>query len=171
MSFNQKLIIKVFRYIWLAGALFLILFILHKGIYTKRDLVYDLDFSQSLTRDIRGWYPESRFTRSSSSSIRDAYDVIGEPLYMKIYVPVDFDLMTVTGSFYFDNDATVRLGLKQKDGSWQWQDIKDKDFSLSFDLKNAQTKNNQLEIILSLPEISDVSVASLVNNWQITLSR
>ncbi|MBU1203236.1 hypothetical protein KKH39_04320 [Patescibacteria group bacterium] len=171
MTLDKNSIVKVFRYIWLIFSLLLLLFILNKGIYTKRDLKYHLDFSQSLSRDIRGWYPESRLTPVFDRLEGQTFDILGEPIYMKIYTPVDFDMMTIEGSFYFDEATEINIGLRQKDGSWQWKNIANNNFSLTFALADALTKNNQLEIILSLPNISDTSVVSLINNWQIILKR
>ena len=173
MDINSKLIVRFFRYLWIVLGAVIIFFALSQGIYTKRSLEYELDFSQSLSKDIRGWYPESRLTNMSFSSIYGAYDVIGEPIYMKIYSPADFDLMTVEGSIYPYHTDNVRLGLRQEGGGWYFNEIVGNDFSISFDLENAQIKNNELEIILSLPDmVSESKVrASLINNWKITLSR
>ena len=51
------------------------------------------------------------------------------------------------------NQQPVSIGLKQKDGSWEMQEVEAEQFTLEFSLKNALIKNNRLEFIMSLPEI------------------
>ncbi|MCD4760926.1 hypothetical protein K8R42_03450 [bacterium] len=145
---------------------------------------YKLDFHQSLSRDIVGWYPESRISQASFLSI-DGVGLVAEPVYMKIYSPIDFEIMTVEGSIDTRGQEDVKLGLKQTDGSWDFKQIKNKpstfieeskkvrgkDFSISFDLDQARVKRNQLELILSAPALSNTSSLGLVNNWQIILNR
>ena len=173
MKFDTKLIIRIWRYIWLLAGLVLILFIISKAIFTQRILIYNLDFSQAISTDIRGWYPESRISQLSLLS-RDGVDLIAEPVYMKVYSPVDFDLLTIEGSlkpFSPHGEQDIKLGLKQQDNSWDWQNIDDNDFVLNFDLENARVYRNELEFILSVPTMVDQARLGLVNNWQITFSK
>jgi len=167
---NKKIVIQFFHYLWIAMASAIILFVFSQAFYTKRNLVYNLDFSQRVNKDIRGWYPEQRLVFSHGSSLGYYYDVIGEPLYMKIYTPIDFENINIKGTI-IHGDSGVELGLKQKDGSWHFKSINYDDFNLDFDLDNAQVTNNQLEIILSIPSITETSGINMANNWQIILSR
>ncbi|MDP2812117.1 MAG: hypothetical protein Q8O32_00275 [bacterium] len=169
MNLDKKPIIYFFRYLCLALALALILFVLSQAVFTGRTLIYNLDFSQSLSRDIVGWYPESRVAQVSNST-NSTLNILAEPIYLKIYSPVDFKTLTISGQLH-KNDQGANLGLRQKDASWFFQSIVSDDFRLDFDLSNAQIKRNQLEIILSIPDLNDDSNISLVNNWIITLSR
>jgi len=173
MLLNKNIIIQFFRYLWIAIAAVIILFILSQAIYTKRSLEYYLDFSKPLTKDIRGWYPEQRLVSTSISSLAGAYDVVAEPLYMKIYSPISFDTLNIEGTIQGHALEDIRLGLKQIDGSWDWQqvDLANNPFSNTFDLSEAQRLNNQLEIILSIPAMENPNRVSLINNWKIILSR
>ena len=170
MKINKDIIIQFFRYLWIVAAIILVFFIVSKSFYTKRTLEYDLDFSQSISKNITGWYPEQRLIYSHYSSMLNSYDAIGEPLYMKIYTPIDFENMNITGTI-IHGSREVKLGLKQVDGSWYYQQIIDNNFDLSFDLTNAQIKNNQLEIILSIPGAVEPFRVNLANNWQIIFNR
>jgi|GEM_PF-1889007 hypothetical protein len=171
MRINKDIIIQFFRYLWIVAAIMLVFFIISQSFYTKRTLEYDLDFSQSISQNITGWYPEQRLTNLSLSSLGNAYDLIAEPVYMKIYTPINFDNMNITGTVYRYNFEDIKLGLKQTDGSWDYKLIDSKDFDFDFDLTEAQIKNNQLEIILSIPGMTTPTRLSLINNWQITLKR
>ena len=171
MKINKDIIIQFFRYLWIVAAIILVFFIVSKSFYTKRTLEYDLDFSQSISKNITGWYPEQRLIYSHYSSMLNSYDAIGEPLYMKIYTPIDFENMNITGTVYRYNFEDIKLGLKQTDGSWDYKLIDSKDFDFDFDLTEAQIKNNQLEIILSIPGMTTPTRLSLINNWQITVKR
>ena len=170
---NKKIIIQFFRYLWIAIGLFIILFILNQALYTKRSLEYNLNFSESLSRDIRGWYPVQRISGTSIASVSNAVDVIAEPVYMKVYTPIKFKEMTIQGGILSHQEEDIRLGLKQKDGSWDFKqlEIVDNYFFISFDMLNAQTKNNYLEIILAIPNMSSPSRISIVDDWQIILNR
>ncbi len=172
MSKMQKIIVRIWRYFWLAAGLLVVLFVLSRAIYTQRNLLYQPDFTKSITANIRGWYPESRLSAISSASVA-AVDLIAEPVYLKVYSPVDFEIMTIEGSIYpyLADDKEIKLGLRQSDGSWDFKNIVNQDFSLSFDLSQAQIKSNQLELILSIPDMSTGDRISLANNWQIILSR
>lgn len=169
MTVNKDIIIDFFRYLWIVLGVAVLLFVLSQAIYTERVLEYDLDFSRSLSRDIRGWYPDSRIKNETG----DNFQIVGEPVYMKIYIPVNFLKMQISGSLYLNNIKDVNLGLRQKDGSWKFRklDLIDNNFFVDFDLINAQTKNNQLELILSIPDLSDSADVSLINNWKIILTR
>ena len=60
MRINKVLIIKIFKHIWLLIAFSLLVCIISSSIITKRNLVYNLDFNNVLTKDIYGFYPEVR---------------------------------------------------------------------------------------------------------------
>jgi hypothetical protein len=171
MKVNKDIFIRFFLYLWISAAVFVILFILSQAFYTKRTLEHYLDFSESVSQDINGWYPTQRLSNISVSSIANAYDVIAEPVYMKIYTPIDFEIMNIAGSIQPHKLEDIKLGLKQEDNSWDYQQIVNNDFDLNFDLAEAQVINNQLEIILSIPGLNNPDRVSLINNWQIKLSR
>ncbi|MFA6307565.1 MAG: hypothetical protein WCS88_00030 [Patescibacteria group bacterium] len=162
---NKNIIIQFFRYLWVAIGIVIILFILSQAIYTKRNLEYNLDFSKTITKDIKSWYPEQR--------LNNVFELLAEPVYMKIYTPIDFERLTVSGGIFSPAENDIKLGIKQNDGSWDFQQIEivDDYFSNVFDLTNAQIKNNQLEMILSIPNMTSSARISLKNNWKLILSR
>ena len=170
---NKKIIIQFFHYLWLAMAIVVILFVFSQAFYTKRSLEYHLNFAEAISKDIRGWYPSQRISDLSITSLDNTFDIIVEPVYMKVYTPIGFENITIQGGIYPQQEEDIRLGLKQVDGSWDFKKIEINDFYFftSFDLTNAQVKNNQLEIILSIPNMTSPSRVSLENNWQIILSR
>jgi len=169
MLADKKLVIYFFRYLFLALAMALVLFILSRAIFTARTLSYNLDFNSALSQDIVGWYPESRVELVASST-QSALHILAEPIYLKIYSPVDFQTLTISGAVD-KNNKDINIGLRQKDGSWFFQPITNNNFRLDFDLSQAQIKRNQLEIILAIPQLGKDSGVSLVNNWTITLNR
>lgn len=146
-------------------ALALIFYVLINGTYTGRTLAYLPDFGRSISRDITGWYPEARGNFSDNK-----FNVISEPLYIKLYVPVEFEKLMVEGSVDYLNES-LRLGLRQQDGSWYWQEIQNQDFSLIYNLENAEIKRNQIEMILSMPNLTATSSVSFYNNWQFIFER
>lgn len=165
---NKKLIIQFFHYLWITVATAFILFVLSQALYTKRSLEYHLNFAEAISMNSRAWYPEQRI---KSDSAAEVFKILAEPLYMKIYSPIDFSKMSVEGSVNFQGIDNINLGLKQLDGYWDYKKITSSDFSVDFDLAQAQTKNNQLEMILSIPDIASSTELSLLNNWQIILTR
>ena len=158
MNLDKKSIIYFFRYLCLALALAVIFFILSRAIFTGRTLLYNLDFSQSLSRDIVGWYPESRVAQVSSST-NSTLNILAEPIYLKIYSPVDFKTLTIEGGID-TGELGASLGLRQDDGSWSFKQIEGDSFLIDFDLANAKIKRNQLEIILSIYSVFSISVRS-----------
>jgi hypothetical protein len=169
MILGKNSIIYFFRYLWLAMALVVILFVLNKAIFTKRILVYNLDFYKPLSRDVVGWYPEQRISHDSDKS-KETFRLLAEPVYLNVYSPIDFESMTLEG----DMDAggqEVNLGIRQKDGSWQFKSVEAASFSLDFDLSSASIKRNQLELILSLPNMTSTSSVYMINDWKIILKR
>ncbi len=167
MRINKVLIIKIFKHIWLLIAFSLLVCIISSSIITKRNLVYNLDFNNVLTKDIYGFYPEVRtmFLQDSKE-----LEIRGEPLYLKLYLPIKFDTLTIKGSLEtFDQE--ILLGLKQEDNSWYYQSIIEEDFSLDYILDQALVKNNKLELILSIPDLTSTSTIKLHNNWQLILNR
>lgn len=169
---DKGIIIHFFRYLWIAIGLAVILFVLSQAVFTKRILQYNLDFSQSVSQDILGWYPESRIIFSPLSG-DDIFGLAGEPIYMKIYTPIKFKNLNINGSIFSNQAEDIRLGLRQNDGSWYFQKLEliDNYFSADFDLAKAQIRNNQLEIILSVPKLFAPHPVSLENNWKVILSR
>jgi hypothetical protein len=165
---NKKLIIQFFHYLWIVMAVAFVFFVLSQAFYTKRSLEYHLNFAEPISKDSRVWYPEQRIKSDSSA---DIFEILAEPLYMKIYSPIDFKQMSVKGTIHFQGIDNINLGLKQLDGSWDYKKITSQDFFMNFDLSTAQTENNQLEMILSIPDIASSTELSLINNWQVILTR
>lgn len=165
MFINQRIVILFFRYLWIAVAVAVLLFLLKQAFYTKRTLSYDLDFSSYRDRNIEGWYPEQR-----SIFVNNRLHILSEPLYMKVYSPINFEKLNIRGQMDFTS-TTVRLAMRQKDGYWYWQNIDSQNFDLIFDLDNAQKKQNYLEFILSMPDMHASSSVYLYNNWQLDLKR
>lgn len=164
MQIKQTTILKAWRYILLVASLVVIIFILSGAIITERTIVYELNFQKTIGPDVTGWYPESRTSFSENSLL-----LLAEPIYLKVYSPIDFDRLSIEGQLY-PVDKTIRLGLKQTDGSWQYQEINSEYFALNFDLKNVKARRNQLEFILSVPDLA-TSTISLKNNWRLILER
>ena len=161
----SKRIVIFFRYLWIALALAVVLYIISQAVVTSRTIKYNLDFSESITRDITGWYPEVR-----TSFLNGGLELKSEPLYLKIYSPIDFKNLKIKGSLNF-NEEDVRLGLKQSDSTWYFKNITEENFSLVFDLSEAQVKRNKLELILSIPDLKSDSGIYLNNDWQVELQR
>ncbi len=167
MKLSSVSIILVFRSLWIILAILLFLFIISKNIYTARQLFYKLDFRDSSTRDYRGWYPD---TRVSYDIDEQKLYILGEPVYMKVYLPSRFDVMSITGSYSLAS-TTVRLGLKQADDSWFYKDIDQKDWSANFDLQTVKIYRNQIELMISMPEYQPGQMIYLDNNWQIEFKK
>ena len=126
MVFKQKYFILFFRYLWLLLALIAIIFIINKNILTDQSLVYQIDLSQAVTTEIEGPYPRNRVLYDSQ------LNVLAEPLYMQAYLPGHFTDLTVSGQLIL-GEQILDLGLKQIDGSWQWQTIDVENFEVTFD--------------------------------------
>ncbi len=150
MGFTAQQIRHYFFYFWLFLAIILLFFLLNQNIKLGDKWSYDLDLSQVNTRDWYGAYPETRTTY-----IKDKYlQVLAEPLYWQIYLPKKYKTVLWRAKIINTNQQPVSIGLKQADGSWEMQEVKTDQFTLEFALKNALIKNNRLEFIMSLPEIS-----------------
>jgi len=170
---NNIKIVLILRYLWLALSAVLIIFVIFNFFSVKAIVTYNLDFSQSVGRDIVGWYPESRISYRSSLPF-EGVDLLAEPVYLKLYAAGDFELMTVSGSVITSDlypNQDVRLGLRQQDGSWQFQSIDKRDFLVNFDLTQAKKYRNQFEMILSVPTMTGDEKLTLLNNWQIVLKK
>ena len=168
MTIKKNSFSKILSYIWWLIGLVIILFIVTQNIITERVINYQLDLADSISPDLTGWYPEVRLAYNPSI---DQAQIINEPLYLQVYRPVDFETLAIEGSIGFI-DEDIRLGLKQTDNSWQWQNISSQDFLLQFDLDNAKVSRNKLELILSIPDLhNNTSTVDLSNNWQIILQR
>lgn len=171
---NKKIkLVMILRYLWLSIALIIVVSLIFDAMSVKKTLLYQLDFHQGISKDITGWYPESRIAQSSSVSI-DAVDLVAEPVYLKVYAPNKFSSMSVTGSFYIDEslgEQDIRLGIRQEDNSWEFKQISVNDFLLTFDLAKAKKSKNQFELILSISSLTSEQRIALINNWQIKFQR
>lgn len=167
MFITRSAIIKVWRYLWLLAALALLGYIFNQGIVTGRLWEYSLDFSRPLSRDIYGWYPEQR---TRFDVVNDRLIILAEPLYLQVYSPLKFDLLTVEGSLNYEGE-NIKLGLKQQDGTWQFKDISSSDFSLTWILDQAQFRRNKIEMILAISDLQSTSTVYLMNNWHLKFSR
>lgn len=167
MKLRKVSIILLFRGLWIILAIVLLLFVIAKNIYTARTLTYSINFADSSTRDYRGWYPETRTDYQLSDH---RLYILGEPVYMKVYLPAKFDIMSITGSYSLAS-TTVRLGLKQADDSWFYKNIDQKDWSANFDLQAAKIHRNQIELMISIPEYQSGQMIYLDNNWQIEFKK
>lgn len=167
MKLRKISIVLFFRVLWVTLAVIVLLLLVSKNIYTARLLVYDLDFSDSSTRDYRGWYPE---TRAIYQPISDQLAVIGQPVYLKVYLPTQFDTMAVKTSSLLGS-STARLGLKQKDESWFYKDIDQADWSANFDLSQAKIYRNQIELMISVPDLAVGQSIYLNNNWRLEFKK
>jgi len=167
MFIKQMTMIRVWRYFWLSAALVFVVYLLSRGVFTGRLWEYNLDFRQPISRDIYGWYPEQR---TDFDLVNDRLNILGEPLYMQVYIPIKFDILTIEGGIDYAG-GNIKLGLKQQDGSWQFKDISSSDFSLSWTLDNAQIKRNKIEMILSISDLHPTSTLYLMNNWHLKFSR
>lgn len=166
MTITHRHIILFFRYLWLILAFSLLMYVISNNIITQRDWSYSLDFSESISRDTKGWYPEARVKYLSDDKLL----IKGEPIYYQIYMPIEFDTLSIEGNIEFNNE-TLNLGLKQKDGSWFWQNINSNNVALDFPLQNASRKSNKLEMILSVPDLDNSSEIYLKNDWRLNFKR
>ncbi len=167
MKLRKISIILLFRALWVILAMILLLFIISRNVYTARTLTYKINFADSSARDYRGWYPE---TRTDYQVNEKRLYILGEPVYMKVYLPGKFDTMSIVGSWGLSS-STVRLGLKQADDSWFYKDIDQKDWSANFDLQAAKLHRNQIELMISSPNYRLEQNLYLDNNWQIEFKR
>lgn len=165
MRLNTLLILKLLNNLWRILAIGLVIYLISQNIVTTRTLVYNLDFNQSITPNITGWYPEPRV-----DFLDTRLEVRAEPIYLKAYSAIDFNTLTVQGNLKL-NDQEIRLGLRQADGSWEFKNIDQESFSLDFDLTTAQKKRNQIELILSIPNLDNITKLYLDNNWQLIFTR
>jgi hypothetical protein len=167
MKLRRISIVLLFRGLWLILALALILSIISRNIYTARQLVYQVDFKDSSTRDYRGWYPD---TRVSYDVDDQKLAILGEPIYMKVYVPVKFDTLALRGS-WSTASTTVQIALKQADDSWSYKVLDQKDWSVNFDLHQAKIYRNQIELMISIPDYAPGQNIYLDNNMQMEFKR
>lgn len=151
MTLKEQKIRRYFFYFWLALAAGLLFFLLNQNIKLGDKWSYDLRLDQVSTRNWYGPYPESRTSYRSDAKY---LQVLAEPLYWQIYLPQKYQTVFWRAKIINTNQQTISIGLKQKDGSWQMQEVSTEQFTLEFSLKNALIKNNRLEFIMSLPEIS-----------------
>lgn len=163
---KQKISLYLFRSLWIILASGLIIYVLSQNVFTKRSLLYNLDFSKNISRDINGWYPSSRVEWQAGDQL---LRVKAQPIYLRAYLPVDFNTLTVKGSHFAS--TTLRLGLKQADGTWFYKDVPSGDFILSFGLNQAKLQRRSLELSLSAPDLETDTSLYLVNNWQLLLER
>ena len=169
MSINTNKLINLFRYFWWLLAFACCLYILNANILRERNLTYNFDLANNLNRD---WYfyPSNRIqTQANDQTGQKNWLVLAEPFYLQAYLPVKFRQATLVGNWSLAGED-LNIALKQKDSSWQWQKVTSENFSLTFDLDNAFTKNNKLEFIFSLPNFSG-SNAVQVHNLSLNLER
>ena len=164
MNLNKYSIFKFLHYFFIIFSIFLIIYVISKNIVIERNLVYKLDFSKSINKNITGWYPNSR-----TVFINDKIRILNEPLYLKVYVPVKFKNLIIKGELEF-KDENIKIGLKQKDNNYFWKDIVEKNINLNFNLDNALIVGNKLELLLSIPDIQEKSNINL-KDWKIELIR
>jgi len=156
MVFKQKYFILFFRYLWLLLALIVVVFIINKNVSTDDQIVYQIDLSQAVTTEIEGPYPRNRVLYDGQLNI------LAEPLYMQAYLSGHFTNLAVIGQLVL-GEQILDLGLKQVDGSWQWQNIKTEDFKVNFDLSNVYLSANKMELIFSLPNLNNRDEVKIKN--------
>ena len=122
-------------------------------------MVYQVDLSQGITRNIEGPYPETRVYYDKSAQ---QLQILAEPLYLQAYLPSSFDQLLVSGSIIL-GEQILSLGLKQDNGSWQWKEVSNGDFGVSFALDNVYLRRNKLELIFSLPNLAEPNQVQLQN--------
>ncbi len=167
MKLRKISIILIFRALWIILAMVLLLFIVSRNIYTARTLHYQIDFEDSSSPNYRGWYPESRLNYDLDEQ---RLYILGEPVYMKVYVPTRFDTMSISGSWSMAS-STVRLGMKQIDDSWFYKDIDQEHWSANFDLQQTKIYRNQIELMISIPDYQSGQEIYLDNNWQVEFKK
>lgn len=163
---KQRVTVYIFRSLWIIMSLGLIFYVLSQNVYTKRSLLYNLDFSKNITRDINGWYPSSRLLWQDQEQL---LHLKAQPIYLRVYLPVNFNTLTVKGTT--ETNVPLKMGLKQQDGSWFYKDIPKGDFVLSYSLEQAQMYRRSLEFIISAPELNSSSTIVFTNNWKLLLER
>lgn len=151
MSLTAQRIRRYFFYFWLSLAIVLLFFILNQNIKLGDKWSYDLDLSQAMHRDWYGPYPETRTMYIEKSNY---LQVLAEPLYWQLYLPKKYKTLILRAKIINTNQQPISIGLKQKDDAWEMKELRDEQSALEFSLKNAKIKNNRLEFIMSLPEIS-----------------
>lgn len=164
---QQPKVVKIFAYLGRAAALFIIVYVASQNLVLGRILEYQADWSRSVSPDFIGWYPAVRI---SYQEAENRARILSEPLYLQVYEPVDFASLQLSGSLG-SNGPAVSLGLRQQDGTWQWQNLLAENFSLNFDLRQAARRRNRLEFILSVPGLQASSTAWLANDWRFVFSR
>ncbi|MFA5126578.1 MAG: hypothetical protein WC465_01075 [Patescibacteria group bacterium] len=159
-------IVYFFRLLWIILSVVLICYVIGQNVFTGRTLVYDLDFTRPISRNTDGWYPQQRLAYEPSGLVA----IKGEPLYLKVYLPVQFETLLVKGTVA-TSTTPMRLGLRQKDGGWFFKGINEQQVAISFMLDQAKVQRRQLELILSMPGLSATSTVEINNNWQLIFQR
>jgi hypothetical protein len=167
MKLRKISIVLLFRGLWIILAMALMLFVISRNIYTGRILAYKIDFEDNSTPNYRGWYPN---TRTSYDFDDQKLYIQGEPVYLKVYLPTRFDVMSIKGSWSMSS-STVRLGLKQADDSWFYKDMDQSAWSANFDLQQAKIYRKQIELMISIPDYKPEQNIYLDNNWQIEFKK
>ena len=155
-----------FRYLFLIIALIIIVYVFQKNLVLSREIVYQVDFSQVITRNIEGPYPSQRTIYDPS---QDSLQILAEPLYLKVYSPIKFDNLKVIGQIE-SAEKNLQLGLKQADSSWAWQTIEPGNFAIDFSLIQARLAAKKLELIFAFPDLAAGDQIQL-NNLQLILQR
>lgn len=165
MTNRSQAIVLFFRYLWSLLASILIVYVVSQNTRHPQVFTYQVDWARPLTANTTGWYPESRVSFQNN-----LLTIKAEPLYWQMYRPDDYKQLSVSGSVATSSEP-IKLALRPKDGSWQWQDLNPPNFSVVYDLRNAQIKRNKLELILSVPSLQASSTVILANDWQFIFSR
>jgi len=159
MLINQRKIIIGFRYFWLLAAVIIIFYIIQQNLVIAREIAYQIDLSQNISRDIEGLYPIHRVQWRNSEQL---LSVIAEPLYLQAYLPDEFSKLIVSGRINLAGQVG-KIGLKSIAGGWAWQDIRDGNFSVDFDLAQAVIERNRLQLIFSFPNLKDADSVGFYN--------
>ena len=155
-----------FRYLFLVLALIIVVYVFQKNLVLSRELVYQVDFSQAITQNIEGPYPSQRTIYNPN---QDSLQILAEPLYLKIYSPIEFNNLKVIGQIE-SAEKNLQIGLKQSDSSWTWQTIEPGNFAVDFSLAQAKLVAKKLELIFAFPDLAAGDQIQL-NNLQLILQR
>ncbi len=150
MLLNQEKIILGWRYFLLLISIILFGYLVQNNFVLSQELTYSVDFKDGLTRDVFGLYP---LNRTNFLPANKQLAVLAEPLYLQAYIPDGYSKLSIVGNI--SSPVRADIGLKQSDGSWQWQELAKGEFTTGFDLSSAAINNNKLQIIFSFPDLMD----------------
>lgn len=156
MTWKKKYLILFFRYLWLLLAIAAIVFIINKNVINTKKITYQIDLSRSMTTETEGPYPRTRVLYD------EQLNVLAEPLYLQAYLPGNFTDLTVAGELIL-GEQILDLGLKQIDGTWQWQKIETNNFSVNYDLTDVFLQRKKIQLIFSLPNLNNQEEVKIKN--------